>query len=84
MTYAADTNSTSREPSLTEMAAKAVKILDQNPAGYLLVVEGGLIDDAHHRGLAAKALEETIQLDDSVKFLDDLTNNSDTLLVGAK
>lgn len=32
------------EPSLVEMTERAIKILEQNPNGYFLLVEGGRID----------------------------------------
>lgn len=38
----------------------------QNPAGFLLVVEAALIDVAHHSGEAARALEETLELEAAV------------------
>ena len=36
------------EPSLAEMAEKAIDILSRNPEGYVLLVEGGRIDHASH------------------------------------
>ncbi|VDP95676.1 unnamed protein product [Echinostoma caproni] len=36
------------QPSLAEMTAKAVSILQRNPKGFLLMVEGGRIDHGHH------------------------------------
>lgn len=39
---------TEEVPSLTEMTLKAIDILNENPEGYFLFVEGGRIDHAHH------------------------------------
>lgn len=39
---------TEEVPSLAEMTSKAIDILDENPEGYFLFVEGGRIDHAHH------------------------------------
>ena len=36
------------EPSLAEMAEKAIDILSTNPEGYVLMVEGGRIDHGSH------------------------------------
>lgn len=35
-------------PTLTDMTVKAIDILEENPEGYFLFVEGGRIDHAHH------------------------------------
>jgi alkaline phosphatase len=36
------------EPSLAEMTAKALDLLEKAPKGYFLMVEGGRIDHGHH------------------------------------
>lgn len=59
-------------PSLANMTSKAIEILSKNRKGFLLVVEGGLIDQAHHRGHARRALSETAAMDDAVKVAIDL------------
>lgn len=43
-------------------------------------VEGGLIDYAHHRGIARRALEETLMFNEAVAEAVNLTGN-DTLIV---
>lgn len=55
------------EPSLSEMAVKAVKTLQKNPNGMFLMVEGGRIDHALHETTAIKALQDTIAFDDAIK-----------------
>lgn len=69
------------EPSLSEMTAKAIQILKQNPKGFFLMVEGGRIDHAHHAGNAFRALSETIELARAVKVALDLTDPNQTLVV---
>ncbi|XP_031621128.1 alkaline phosphatase-like [Contarinia nasturtii] len=54
-------------PSLTNMTEKALKVLKRNKNGFVLVVEGGLIDQAHHRGHARRALSEVDAMDEAVK-----------------
>lgn len=54
-------------PSLANMTSKAIEILSKNRKGFILVVEGGLIDQAHHRGWAHRALSETVAMDEAVK-----------------
>lgn len=56
------------EPSLAEMTAKALEILTRrNANGFLLVVEAGKIDLAHHYNNAFRALDDTLALDEAVK-----------------
>jgi alkaline phosphatase len=55
------------EPSLAEMAVKAIKTLQKNPNGMFLMVEGGRIDHALHETTAIKALQDTIAFDDAIK-----------------
>ncbi|XP_062619646.1 alkaline phosphatase, tissue-nonspecific isozyme-like isoform X3 [Saccostrea cucullata] len=74
-------NSSDGEPSLTEMTTKAIKILQRNKEGYVLVVEGGRIDHAHHDNKAKKALEEAVQFDEAIKEAVSLTNQKKTLIV---
>ena len=56
-----------KEPSLTEMTRQALTKLSRSEAGFLLVVEGGRIDHAHHMNKAKKALEETLELERAVE-----------------
>jgi len=46
------------EPSMAEMVRAAIARLSQNPRGFVLMVEGGRIDHAHHGGNAARALAD--------------------------
>lgn len=55
------------EPSLSEMTQAAIKILmKDNTRGFLLIVEAGKIDLAHHYNIPYRALDDTLQLDESV------------------
>ncbi|XP_069668782.1 alkaline phosphatase-like [Periplaneta americana] len=69
------------EPSLVNMTEKALKVLSRNPNGYVLLVEGGNIDNAHHDGLVRQALEETAEMDDAVAYAVQATDPEDTLVV---
>nr|XP_039263039.1 alkaline phosphatase-like [Styela clava] len=69
------------EPSLAEMTEKAIKILRKNDNGYFLLVESGMLDKAHHKSLAHYALEEFMELEKAVKVAQDLTSDSDTLII---
>lgn len=69
------------QPSLEDMTKTALRILQKSPNGYVLVVEGGLIDFAHHRGHAAQALQETVRFSDAVNATLQMINTSETLLI---
>lgn len=57
-----------QEPSLAEMTETAIKVLKRGKSnGFLLVVEGGKIDLAHHYNNAFRALDDTLALDAAVE-----------------
>jgi alkaline phosphatase len=69
------------EPSLTQMLTAALTILERNPRGYFLLVEGGRIDHGHHASNAYRALTDTIEFSEAVAFADKHTSASETLIV---
>ncbi|BDY04701.1 alkaline phosphatase [Ferrimonas sp. YFM] len=82
MQYEADRgNDIAGEPSLAEMTAKAIDILDNNDKGYFLVVEAGRIDHGHHAGSAYGALTDTIEMSEAVAKAAEMTSDSDTLIL---
>ncbi len=75
------TNGVSGEPSLAEMTAKSIDILQKNDKGFVLIIEAGRIDHAHHAGNAARALHDTIALSEAVRIAMEKTSEEDTLLM---
>jgi alkaline phosphatase len=69
------------EPSLAEMTFKAISILEKNPNGFFLLVEGGRIDHAHHAGNALRALDDTVAMDEAVEAALAATDARDTLII---
>ena len=69
------------EPSLSEMTAKALDLLERAPKGYFLMVEAGRIDHGHHAGNAYRALGETIELSNAVRLARERTKPEETLIV---
>ncbi|MDO5610120.1 MAG: alkaline phosphatase [Pseudomonadota bacterium] len=69
------------EPSLAEMTRAAISRLQHNPNGYVLLVEGGRIDHAHHEGNAHRALVDTIALSDAVRAAAEMSSAADTLIL---
>ena len=68
-------------PTLAEMTRAAIRRLQHNRDGYVLLVEGALIDYAHHDGNAYRALDETIALSEAVAAADAMTSRDDTLIL---
>jgi alkaline phosphatase len=56
-----------RDPGLAAMTDKAISVLANNPNGFFLVVEGGLIDLALHDTHAKRALQEVVSFDATLK-----------------
>ena len=80
MSYVLDRDDES-EPSLDMMTKQAILRLQKGPNGFFLMVEGGRIDQAHHKNWAKKALEETLELEKAVQVALELTNPDETLIV---
>lgn len=78
MKYEADR---SDEPSLAEMTATAIKILQGNDAGFFLQVEAGRVDHANHGGNLARVVRDQKAFADAVAVADALTDDADTLIV---
>lgn len=70
------------EPSLTEMAKTAINILNnkKNTHGFVLMVEGGKIDQAHHQNHARLALEEVVEFERAIQEVVDM-HLEDTLII---
>lgn len=72
---------TGGEPSLSEMTAKALAILQKNKKGFFLMVEGGRIDHGHHAGNAYRALTEAIEFAKAVQLARETTQPKETLII---
>ncbi|MEZ4601040.1 MAG: alkaline phosphatase [Syntrophotaleaceae bacterium] len=53
-------------PTLAEMAAAALNVLDEDEDGFFLMIEGGAIDWASHANQAGRMIEEQIAFDHAV------------------
>lgn len=82
MTYMADRSDDSTEPTLSEMTAKAIELLQRrSDDGYYLMVEGARIDHAHHAGWAGRSLMEAQEFANAVQVALDTVDLSDTLIL---
>ncbi|HEX9190929.1 MAG TPA: alkaline phosphatase [Candidatus Deferrimicrobiaceae bacterium] len=71
-------------PRLSEMTQVALRILDNSPDGFFLMVEAGLIDHACHANDIARAVSETVELSNAVaEAVDWAKNHPDTLILVA-
>jgi len=66
MSYEADRSDT-EEPSLAEMTSVALDRLSSDEEGYVLMVEAGRVDHAHHGINAYRALTDMQALNEAVK-----------------
>ncbi|XP_063828779.1 alkaline phosphatase isoform X2 [Ostrinia nubilalis] len=68
-------------PTISDMVEAAIKVLRRNSNGYFLMVEGGNIDMAHHRGRAKVAVNESAAMEDAVALAMTMIDEEDTLLI---
>jgi alkaline phosphatase len=80
MSYDIDRN-TSEEPSLTDMTVKALDLLDDDPDGFFLMVEGSRIDHAAHGNDAAAHLHDMLAYDAAVAAVLDFARRDGRTLV---
>ena len=70
------------EPSLTDMVAETIKRLqNRSDQGFVLFVESGRIDHAHHANNAWRALTDTIEFDRAIQTAVDLVDLNETLII---
>ena len=68
------------EPSIKEMTTLAIERLSSEPNGYVLMVESGRIDHAHHGANAFNALNDLKALDEAVQAAVEAVGD-DTLII---
>jgi alkaline phosphatase len=66
LAYADQIEARSEQPSLPDMVRRAVELLQFNRAGYLLVVDAGLMRKAAEKNDGEHTLAETVELDRAV------------------
>jgi alkaline phosphatase len=71
------------QPDLTEEVSAALNVLSRNEAGFVLMVESGLIDKYTHVLDMERAVYDTIMLDNAVKLARDWASarGDDTLIL---
>ena len=72
----------SKEPHLSEMSAAALDVLDNDPRGFYLMIEGGAIDHACHGTSIGGATAEVVEFDRAIAVvLKWMETHPDTLLI---
>ena len=79
MSYEADRDEI-KEPSLAEMTAFTMEALASREAGYVMMVEAGRVDHAHHGTNAYRALRDMQALNEAVKVAKEKAGE-DTLIM---
>lgn len=70
------------EPLLVEMASKAIELLSKDEDGFVLMIEGALVDKGNHANDLPYATEELLAFDQTVAYvLDWAEKHGDTLVV---
>jgi alkaline phosphatase len=64
-------------PKLEEMTRAAIHVLDSDPEGFFLMIEGGAIDWASHDNLLGRMIEEEIDFNKSVEAVVEWIENND-------
>ncbi len=72
---------TGGEPALSDLTVKAIEILEKNEEGFVLMVESGRIDHAHHASNAYRAMSDTIEFAKAIEAARSMTNGEDTLII---
>ncbi|UCC98473.1 MAG: alkaline phosphatase [Phycisphaerales bacterium] len=71
-------------PHLSEMTDTALSILDNDPDGFFLMVEGGHIDGAGHNNVRRNMVLETLEFSNAVQVaIDWAAGRTDTLILVA-
>jgi alkaline phosphatase len=81
MTYIAEREEPTSEPTLQEMTAAAIDFLEARGESYYLLVEGGRIDHGHHDGYPGYALLETQAFAEAVSIALDKVDLEETLIL---
>ncbi len=58
-------------PTLTELTVGALNVLDDDPDGLFLMVEGGAIDKVSHPNLSGRMIEEVVAFNEAIQAVVD-------------
>ncbi|MEP1230531.1 MAG: alkaline phosphatase [Litorimonas sp.] len=82
MSYESDRDNT-KEPSLAEMTAFTIDALATRNTGYVIMIEAGRIDHAHHGTNAYRAMRDMQALNEAVQVAKDKAGDDTLIMVTA-
>jgi alkaline phosphatase len=72
-------------PTLAEMSSAAINVLDNDPDGFFLMIEGGAVDWASHANQSGRMIEEQIDFNKAVEaviaWIEESSSWDQTLLI---
>ncbi|TFG48894.1 MAG: hypothetical protein E4H40_03905, partial [Candidatus Brocadiia bacterium] len=69
-------------PHLSEMTTAALRVIEKDPDGYFIMIEGGRIDHAGHKNDLQRNVLETIEFSRAVQAAFDMVKDrGDTLII---
>jgi alkaline phosphatase len=72
-------------PTLAEMTRAALNVLDENPEGFFLMVEGGAVDWANHSNFLNRCIEEETEFNQAIEavvaWIETNSNWNESLLI---
>ena len=81
LAYANQLEEKKEQPSLSDMVRRAIELLQYNPAGYLLMVDAGLMRKAAQDNNGERTLGETAELDRAVAVARRYAGQRSTIIV---
>ena len=66
------------EPTLPEMSRAALNVLDNDPDGFVVMIEGGAVDPAQHDGRPGRMIEEMTDFNAAVAAVMEWVNGADS------
>lgn len=70
-----------QEPTLLEMSKKAIEFLEKDEDGFVLMIEGALVDKGNHAHDLPHATEDLVAFDEAVKYVLDWAEKEGNTLV---
>ena len=84
MEFSDEFSATSTQPTLAVLVRNAIRLLQYNPRGYLLIVDAGLSGKAATQNEGERTLKEMLALDDAVAAAVDSAGEKALVIVAGK